>query len=300
MGDVLKWIGTAASVLIPGAAPIVAAATGLVSAVSSHEAPATTAPAGGPVDQTFLGGGLGAPDISQPLSPDVGIPQPGINLPDLLAIPGDETQLLEAPKLFTPGPGGFYMPAPFFQTGPSGVTITPRAIGLPLPAFTFGAGAAAGAVGGGAMIGTALAVGRALLPAAERVVPKILLGTSVGAAVYELYRRLRGAGHPHKRARRLALAASGVMLRRRRMRVTNLHALNRAIRRVRGFRRKASKVRGLFGARPHSRAPLRRRRVYRRGDLDPFIVEDTADMMDEWEDAGFEPESFPMAAEGAE
>lgn len=143
------------------------------------------------------------------------------------------------------------------------------------------------------MLGTAIAVGRAILPTIERVVPKFLLGTTIAGGIYELYKRLRAAGHSHKKSRRLALQASGVVLRRRRMRVTNVHALNRAIRRVRGFQRKARKVRGLFGARRHGGMPLyRRRRHFRRGDLDPFMVEDTAEMMDEMEDAGLEPDMF--------
>jgi hypothetical protein len=76
------------------------------------------------------------------------------------------------------------------------------------------------------------------------------------------------------------------------MRPTNVHALRRAIRRVRGARRILGKVRALHvGGRGGSFRPIRRRH-YRRGDVNPFMVEDRLDAMDEWEDEGGDAAPF--------
>lgn len=146
--------------------------------------------------------------------------------------------------------------------------------------------------GGGAVAGVARAI-----PAIEKVIPSWLLrvggGAAAASAIYQLYQRLRAAGASHPAAKRAALAAAGIRHRRRRMRPTNVRALRRAIRRIRGARRLFSKVRGLhIGGRGASFPRHRRRRMYRRGDLPPFLVEDTADMMDEAEDLGVDPSYF--------
>jgi hypothetical protein len=84
------------------------------------------------------------------------------------------------------------------------------------------------------------------------------------------------------------------------MRVTNVHALHRAIRRVHGFKRVARKVGALgVGRRRLISGGFRRPRRYRRGDLDPFLVEDRADMIDEAEDLGYDPGELFSEAEAA-
>src|SRR5207249_11224543 len=72
--------------------------------------------------------------------------------------------------------------------------------------------------------------------------------------------------------------------RRRRMNPTNVRALRRALRRVRGFKRMTRKVKGLglWGRRGGKTRVVYRRA--RRGDL--WDVEDAADEFDEAEDLG--------------
>jgi len=139
-------------------------------------------------------------------------------------------------------------------------------------------------------------------PDPSSVVPRWVLriaeGAAIGGAIYEAYIHFRGTGANHKSAKRMALLANGIRPRRRRMRATNLRALRRAVRRLRGFRRAAGKVHGVLGTRGRSYAApsRRRRRVYRRGDVSPFLVEDVEDYqddIDDLEDEGLDPSSFP-------
>lgn len=153
--------------------------------------------------------------------------------------------------------------------------------------------------GGLARLGGPLAV-RAL-PVIERVVARGVLvagGATIARQIYDIYVRLRGTGVGHTRARRMAHQQAGFTFRRRRMRPTNVRALRRAIRRVRGFQRVARKV-GVLGVsrRGRPRFVRRRRRFFPRrvrgdieaeemGDVSPFLVEDSIDMADEMEDLG--------------
>src|SRR2546428_13309824 len=127
----------------------------------------------------------------------------------------------------------------------------------------FGFGTTGTATEGGGYMGPTGLVGR--LPSPEYVVPKWVIrlaeGAAIGGAIYEAYVHFRGTGANHKSAKRMALIANGIRPRRRRMRATNLRALRRAVRRLRGFRRAASKVHGVLGTRGRSyAAPSRRRR----------------------------------------
>lgn len=178
-----------------------------------------------------------------------------------------------------------------------GLTSLGRSL-LPGLFSTTGAGTSAadsvGIAGQGA--GILGALGRAF-PAIESVVPKILLRAApyaaLAAGVYELYKNLRAQGMTHKAAKRTALRAAGIRMRRRRMRATNIHALRRSIRRVHAFRKIAAKVGALHvGRRRLLSTPHYRRRRYRRGDVDPFLMEDRADMADEAEDFDMEPEEL--------
>ncbi len=139
-------------------------------------------------------------------------------------------------------------------------------------------------------------IGQGTIQAIEQVVPKWILkvvgGSAAAAAIYEEYKRWRAAGLKHHAAKKRAHARFGVEKRRRRMRPTNVHALRRAIRRVHGFRKIATKVGALHVGRSRLLPMRRGRRVHRRGDIDPFWVEDTADLIDEAEDAGIEQEEF--------
>ena len=94
-----------------------------------------------------------------------------------------------------------------------------------------------------------------------------------------------------------------VVKRVRRMNPTNVRALRRAVRRARSFQRVARKVERLFPrqrSRFLMRAGPRRRRF--RGDIlpfehdsyaNPYAAEDYADYLDEMEDLGYDPGSFP-------
>ncbi len=165
--------------------------------------------------------------------------------------------------------------------------------------------AAGTGLGGAAVAGAAGALVRVVpglakyLPAIERVVPKVLAAAGLGEAIYAIYEQLRGSGMAHKSARRAAITqATGVIPRRRRMRVTNIHALRRAIRRVHGFRRVARKVGALGTRRGGKLMPWHRVKRYRRGDVSPFMVEDYAEMLDEAEDFDLNGETFSDSAMG--
>lgn len=214
--------------------------------------------AGGP----FVGGDVGT---AQPIPDGASGPLDVISAGQLPSFPQPDVSMLPADAGTG---GGFNLPALVSGIG-NIIQNIPRTIQTALPAAVGGA-----VVGAGALL-------------ASRVLPKVLLGTTIGASIFELYRRLRGVGHSHKRARRIALQAHGIILRRRRMRPTNIHALRRAVRRVRGFRRIVAKVRGVMGTtRLHGGWRPHYRRRGRRGDLNPFMVEDRLDRMDEWEDEG--------------
>ena len=154
--------------------------------------------------------------------------------------------------------------------------------------------------GGGGMAGGMSGAG----PDPSSVVPKWIFrlaeGAAVAGAIYEAYIHFRGTGANHRSAKRMALLANGIRPRHRRMRATNLRALRRAVRRLRGFRRAAGKVHGVLGSRRGgSYAPRRRRRrLYRRGDVSPFMIEDYEDVedaADELEEDGYDADRFQEA-----
>src|SRR5437867_12912113 len=128
-----------------------------------------------------------------------------------------------------------------------------------------GLGTVGGATEGGGYMGPTGLVGR--LPSPEYVIPKWVVrlaeGAAIGGAIYEAYVHFRGTGASHKSAKRMALIANGIRPRRRRMRATNLRALRRAVRRLRGFRRAASKVHGVLGGRRGGTYYVPRRRRHR-------------------------------------
>jgi len=169
----------------------------------------------------------------------------------------------------------------------------------------FGLGTTGTATDGGGYMGPTGLVAR--LPSPEYVVPKWVIrlaeGAAIGGAIYEAYAHFRSTGANHKSAKRMALIANGIRPRRRRMRATNLRALKRAVRRLRGFRRAASKVHGVLGSRrggTYYSPRRRRRRMYRRGDISPFMVEDYEDFedaADELEEDGYDAERFQEAYE---
>lgn len=184
-----------------------------------------------------------------------------------------------------PGPLGVLDTIPFDETSLLTTAFPTSAMGM--------------GVGTGMLaIGTQL-IARAL-PALEAVVPKLLTrlpqAAALASAIYATYQGLRAQGQNHAAAKKHALAAHGVHLRRRRMRVTNVRALRRAGRRVHGFQRLARKMGALAvtgrGRRVFAHHAPRRRRVYRRGDLSPFVVEDWEDMTDDLEEDGYDPNQF--------
>lgn len=268
MGDVLKAVGSVASVFIPGAAPIVAGISAVTSAFSGGSSGTSASPAPAPIGTPW-------PSIASTLADVTGVPDYSTG-----SDPGAaDTGPLEAPRTWIPS-----------VASGAGVPdyIYPPPLGMAGQTYQGAVGTALQVVGG---MGVGALVGRGIA-AIEAVVPKWVAaagGSALAASIYELYKRLRGSGQPHKAARHAALAAHGVMLRRRRMRVTNVHALNRAIRRVRGFQRKARKVRHLFGSARAAHPSYGRKRHFRRGDLDPFLMEDRAEMRDEAEDFDLEP-----------
>lgn len=146
----------------------------------------------------------------------------------------------------------------------------------------FGAG---GAVGAGQVVSRAIApVSRALVPAFRGIARSpagraaaLGAGFGTGQAIAE-----RGLKITIDRR-----TGQQVLVRRRRMRPTNIRALRRAIRRVRGFQRVTRKVNRLF---PRQRIIFggRARRRRGRGDIlsDEFFTEDLADVLDEAEDLG--------------
>jgi hypothetical protein len=159
-------------------------------------------------------------------------------------------------------------------------------------------------VGAGLAQGATQLVGgagvRGMIPAIENVVGRTLITAGIGGAIYETYKALRLRGFAHKIAKRLAHLFHGVHRKRRRMRVTNIHALRRAIRRVHGFKRVARKVGALGVSRTRFISGGHRRRRARRGDLDPFMIEDLVDMQDEAEDLGYDPDSFRSSESNVE
>jgi hypothetical protein len=296
------FLASLASSLIPGVGPLIGLASSAVRAFSGGGGggaplvpdvplpppPPPFDPRVGtvtPVAEMNGGGSLnvGAPFIGDPLTAPIpdGFGSSGRSEGGMLpsgggiettAIPGFADPLAGGGSA-----GGFNLPALISGAG----NIIQQVPGLVQQIMTPQNLAIAGAAVGG--------VGLAAL--AVRMLPKVLVGTAVGQSVSALYTALRQRGMSHRTARRTALAAHGIRLRRRRMRPTNVHALRRAIRRVRGARRILGKVRALHvGGRGGSFRPIRRR--YRRGDLNPFMVEDRLEAMDEWEDAGGDDRPF--------
>jgi len=198
-------------------------------------------------------------------------------------------------------PGGVFGGGGFFPTAPStSMTYTPTA-GYTLPA--------------------PLPPGGPAIPVAGNGVnwPKWLMnllldyGPAIGQAMYDEYQKRRRSGQTAAQAR-TAITSSypalpgwshyGIRTRRRRMNPANVKALRRAVRRVRGFRKLTRKVRGVFPQRQWVAAPRRRRRY--RGDIlpfehdgaiNPYAAEDLADYIDDAEDLGVDPSSFPEDVE---
>ncbi len=204
------------------------------------------------------------------------------------AIPGASAAPLEV----RPSTGGYLTPTMTAITEPAAIAgVTLGGAGMSIVPVVAGGLAR---LGGPALV-------RAL-PAIERVVAKAVTaygGASLVQRIYAAYVQFRQAGHNHHRARRMAHQAAGFVFRRRRMRVTNTRALRRAIRRVRGFQRMARKA-GALGVSHRGRPRIvhHRKKYYKRagrygdvpafeGDVDPFIVEDTAEIYDEAEDLGY-------------
>lgn len=200
-------------------------------------------------------------------------------------------------------PGGIFGGGGFFPTGgaasPAPVSYTPTA-GYTLPAPLPPGGPAIPVAGNGVNW--------------PRWLVNLLLdyGPAIGQAMFDEYQKRRRSGQTMAQARsaitsayptRPGWAHYGIRTRRRRMNPANVKALRRAVRRVRGFRKLTTKVRGVFPQRQRwVAAPRRRRRVYR-GDIVPFdggnlyAAEDFADYLDESEDLGLDPERFPEDVE---
>jgi hypothetical protein len=311
---VFGFLGSLASAIFPAAAPFIAAAGALGRVLTGG---------GGPV------GGSSPPDLP-PLPP----PPPPLSDPRVGTVtpmpngdgPGASggTGIFQGGDITGPTPVEL-TPGEMAGTLPMGGAVLsgdPTASALSLPVETTSGGfdvqGALNALGGipglGAIVTPAamivsrgmaqgamqLAGGagvRGMIPAIENVVGKTLISAGIGAAIYETYRALRLRGFAHKAAKYLAHLFHGVRKRRRRMRVTNVHALRRAIRRVHGFKRVCRKV-GALGVGARGRLVHHRYgRKRRRGDLDPFLVETRLEQQDEWEDEGGEPETFPVGAE---
>lgn len=217
------------------------------------------------------------------------------------ALAGIGTALGAGPGLVAPQPTRRYLTTAYTATDPSGG-------GIPLPAAAYASYAPIGTpqqatgftVGGAGTIMRYAIPGLAkYLPAIERVVPKVLAAAGLAETIYAIYAELRSRGMTHKTARKHAIIqAGGVPPRRRRMRVTNVHALRRAIRRVHGFRRVARKVGALGTRRGGKLMPWRRKHYARKGDLSPFLVEEYADMYDEAEDLDLDGDRFSDSAMG--
>lgn len=144
------------------------------------------------------------------------------------------------------------------------------------------------------------ALARRIAPPLVRVVASAVLlygGEKLAVSIYNAYLAYRRAGYSHKRARRQAHENHGISMRRRRMRPTNVHALRRAIRRVRGFQRITRKVHGLGMGRSRGGWRPRRRAHFRRGDVSPFMVEDYADELDEAEEYGLGEDEMATVGE---
>lgn len=173
-----------------------------------------------------------------------------------------------------------------------------------MPAAPFYGGAGYPGMGG---FVPAAAMGPAIRTLAPRLAPyaqtaarwarRILqqYGPVIGFAIVNEAQRNREKGLTVYDSHRAAeyTHAGTVTTTRRRMNPANIRALRRAVRRVRSARRVMSKVRGVFpsraGGRGHSHY---HRHPRRRGDVDPFFVEDRADVYDEAEDLGYDPGSF--------
>src|SRR5712692_8831106 len=154
--------------------------------------------------------------------------------------------------------GGYQLPGDFSAN----VSLGPMQPGIagPLGAFNTmsvpGAGSIAGAI--------------------ERVVPRWLArvagGAAIAATIWEEYKRLRGSGVNHKTAKRHAHLRAGLHVRRRRMRVTNVHALKRASHRVKGFMKLVHHVQSSLPHRTVHHAASRGgffRKAHHKGDLAP-------------------------------
>jgi hypothetical protein len=275
LGGAVNWLGLASSALGLGAAlfPAIAPVAQRIGTFLGQ----LVSPGGNAPIASVAGAGLGAqPTAASALNP--------------VLVPFDETSLLATSSFQSPAAMGIdpgYSAAPGAQLPvdyTSLYTATPAALGVSSQMIT---------IAGQALV-------RAF-PSLEAVVPKLLTrlpqAAALASAIYATYQGLRAAGQSHAQAKRQANAAHGVRLRRRRMRPTNVRALRRAMRRVRGFQRTARKVGALHltrrGFAPAARH--RRRRFYRRGDISPWAVEDYEDMSDEamdLEDDGFDPTGF--------
>jgi hypothetical protein len=302
------FLGSLASAIFPAAAPFIAAAGALGRVLTGG---------GGPV------GSSSGPDLPVPPPPPPPPPfDPRIGTVTPLANggPGPDPGIFQGGDITGPTPSSepfLTQPAATdtsmgFGPGAMGGTLDPTNLPVETTSGGFDIAGALGALGGIPGLGTVLpgavlagaglvrgaqqlvgGVGvRGMIPAIENVVGKTLIAAGVGGAIYETYKALRLRGFAHKAAKYLSHLFHGVRKRRRRMRVTNVHALRRAIRRVHGFKRVARKVGALgVGARGRFVTSHRRRRA-RRGDLDPFMIETLVDRQDEAEDLGLEPSTF--------
>ena len=131
--------------------------------------------------------------------------------------------------------------------------------------------------------------GRAVHP--YRVLPSHYGNLVNVPGLLDTYAQLRAAGLGHKAAKRAAWARSGLFLPQRRVRSTNVRALRRSIRRLRGARKLLSRIRGL--QRPRLVAAHFRRKKYRRGDVDAFYPS----FNPPYEDADLEP-SYELEEDG--
>lgn len=180
---------------------------------------------------------------------------PPLPAPQVTPAPQDAMQ--RDPLLASWSGGGYQLPGDF-----ANASLGPMIPGVagPLGAFNMmsvpGAGSIAGAI--------------------ERVVPRWLArvagGAAIAATIWEEYKRLRGSGVNHKTAKRHAHLRAGLHVRRRRMRVTNVHALKRASHRVKGFMKLVHHVQSSLPHRTVHHAASRGgffRKAHHKGDLAP-------------------------------
>lgn len=268
------------SAIVPGAAPFVAIAQSLIHGGAPGAAVAAPQSQTSPEENVAIesGGGFGGDDFGGPLEVGPEIREAGL--------PTDvEGALVEEPmsEAQTVGGGG--------EAAVGGFITAARALAVPAvrALAPILAGAALERIATGVGGGFISPRGVHRLPAVESVVPlsiRRVAGTMAVRSIYGEYIRLRRSGLSHRQARRMALLAHGIALRRRRMRPTNVHALRRAVRRVRGFKRIARKVGALSVSGRGGRLFAARRHRFRgrRGDIDIFEAEDLADLRDEAED----------------